>query len=75
MIQGRKYNPGSEGNPSIIRQDNHVVVPEVQRAAYSVPLLAPTSRGGDYFDFFGKMPTFYIRPDGFECGLIYPTII
>jgi hypothetical protein len=46
MIQGRKYDPGCEGNPSIIRQDNHVVVPEVQRAAYSVPLLAPTSALG-----------------------------
>ena len=30
---------------------------------------------GDYFDFFGKKPTFYIRPDGFENGLIYQTVI
>ena len=46
MIQGRKYDPGCEGNPSIIRQDKHVVFLEVQRAAYSVPLLAPTSALG-----------------------------
>ena len=36
MIQGRKYDPGSERNPSIIRQ----------RAAYSVPLRSPTSALG-----------------------------
>ena len=43
-------------------------------ARYAGLLLAP-ARGGDYFDFFWKKPTFYIRPDGFECGLIYSTII
>ena len=33
-------------------------------------------RGGeDYFDFFGKKLTFYMRPDGFECGLTCQTII
>ena len=31
--------------------------------------------GGTILTFFGKKPTFYIRPDGFECSLIYPTII
>ena len=46
MLQGRKYDPGTEGNPSIIRQTDHVVVPEAQRAAYSVPLLSPTSALG-----------------------------
>ena len=37
--------------------------------------VSPTVVGGDYFDFFGNKPTFYNRPDGFECGLIYQTII
>ena len=33
------------------------------------------ARGGDYFDFFRKKPTFYIRPNGFECGLMYQSLI
>ena len=31
--------------------------------------------GEDYFDLFGKKSAFYILPDVFECGLIYPNII
>ena len=27
--------------------------------------------GGDYFDFFGKKPTFYFRPVVFESGMVY----
>ena len=46
MLQGRKYDPGTEGNPSIVKQTDHVVVPKVQRAAYSVPLLSSTSALG-----------------------------
>ena len=37
--------------------------------------IGATIRGGTILTFFWKNPTFYIRPDGFECGLIYPTII
>ena len=46
LLQGRKYHEGPDTNPSILRMDAHVVLPEVQRAAYSVPLLTPTSALG-----------------------------
>ena len=46
MIQGRKYEPSTEESPSIITQTDHVVVPGIQRAAYSVPLLSPTTALG-----------------------------
>ena len=46
MLQGRKYDPGTDNNPSVIRQSSFEVVPEVQRAAYSVPLLSPTTALG-----------------------------
>ena len=43
LLQGRKCNEGTPANPSIISMDEHVVLLAVQRAAYSKPLLAPTS--------------------------------
>ena len=43
LLQGRKYDEGPNENPSVIRMNEHVVLPDIQRAAYSVPLISPTS--------------------------------
>ena len=45
-MQGRKYDEGPESDPSIMRMDGHVVLPEFQSAAYNVPLLSPTTALG-----------------------------
>ena len=45
-MQRRKYDKGPESNPSIIRMDVHVVLPEVQSTAYNVPLLSPNTALG-----------------------------
>ena len=46
LLQGRKYDEGPESNPSIMRLDAHVVLPEFQGAAYNVPLLSPITALG-----------------------------
>ena len=46
LLQGRKYDEGPESDPSIMRMDGHVVLPEFQSAAYNVPLLSPTTALG-----------------------------
>ena len=46
LLQGCKYDDGPENNPSIIRMNRHVVLPEVQSTAYNVPLLSPTTALG-----------------------------
>ena len=47
LLQGRKYDEGTEEEPSILKMNSaHIVLPEVQRAAYSAPLLPATSALG-----------------------------
>ena len=46
LLQGRKYDEGPTQAQSVMKTDNHVVLPDIQRAAYSVPLLSPTSALG-----------------------------
>ena len=42
-LQGRKYDKWPEEDPSIIRIDSHIVLPEVQHVQYVVPVLAPST--------------------------------
>ena len=40
FIQGRSIDPGTEEEPSILKQDNHILISEKQEAGYMVPLMA-----------------------------------
>jgi hypothetical protein len=46
FIQGRAYDPGPSDSPSILMQEDHLIIGDKQQKSYMVPLLSPNSALG-----------------------------
>ncbi|MCP4482174.1 MAG: hypothetical protein GY817_05220, partial [bacterium] len=46
FIQGRAMDPGPPDSPSLLKQEDHLIIPEMQQISYMVPLLSPASALG-----------------------------
>ena len=57
-LQGRRFDPGSAEDPSIVRMDLPAVLPPVQYAQYVVPVLSPFSD----IIIICLLPSSYSRP-------------